>query len=99
MVAISHGGRDARTAGRRPAPPSPPGHAGTTEPGKRFGQNLREHRVRAGLSQERLAAVCRLHRTEVSLLERGARDPRLSTIVRVAGGLSVPPAALLEGVA
>jgi transcriptional regulator with XRE-family HTH domain len=63
-----------------------------------FARNLREQRQRAGLSQERLAYVCNLHRTEISLLERGEREPRLSTIVRLARGLDVPPAALLEGI-
>jgi transcriptional regulator with XRE-family HTH domain len=64
----------------------------------RFARNLREQRVRVGLSQERLAYACNLHRTEISLLERGEREPRLSTIVRLARGLGVPPGALLEGI-
>jgi transcriptional regulator with XRE-family HTH domain len=63
-----------------------------------FARNLREQRTRAGLSQERLAYVCNLHRTEISLLERGEREPRLSTIVRLARGLEIPPAVLLEGI-
>jgi transcriptional regulator with XRE-family HTH domain len=65
---------------------------------ERFARNLRARRHEAGLSQERLAAVCRLHRTEISLLERGEREPRLSTIVRLSRGLDVPVAALLEGI-
>ena len=68
------------------------------EPNHRFAENLRTHRVNAGLSQERLAFVCKLHRTEISLLERGAREPRLSTVVRLARGLGVSPAALLDGI-
>lgn len=62
-----------------------------------FAANLRRARTQVGLSQERLAAVCAFHRTEISLLERGEREPRLSTLVRLARGLGVPPAALLEG--
>jgi transcriptional regulator with XRE-family HTH domain len=62
-----------------------------------FAENLRRTRTRLGLSQERLASVCALHRTEISLLERGEREPRLSTIVRLARGLGVPPSALLDG--
>ena len=61
-----------------------------------FATNLRRLRVGAGLSQERLAFRCKLHRTEISLLERGDRDPRLSTIVRLAEGLGVAPTELLE---
>ena len=65
---------------------------------ERFAVNLREHRRSRGISQERLAFRCNLHRTEISLLERGAREPRLSTIVRLARALEVPPSALLDDV-
>jgi transcriptional regulator with XRE-family HTH domain len=64
----------------------------------RFASNLRHLRRDAGFSQEALAFACRLHRTEISLLERGERDPRLSTVVRLARGLQVPATALLEGI-
>ena len=67
------------------------------EPRKRFARSLRKHRVESRLSQEALASRARLHRTEISLLERGDRDPRLSTIVRLAGALAIPPSALLDG--
>jgi transcriptional regulator with XRE-family HTH domain len=66
---------------------------------ERFGANLRSHRERVGLSQEGLADLCDLDRTEISLLERGKRFPRLDTIVRLARGLELPsPAQLLEGI-
>ncbi len=63
-----------------------------------FAHNLRTLRTQAGFSQERLAFACQLHRTEISLLERGEREPRLSTLVRLAEGLGVRPAALLDGI-
>jgi transcriptional regulator with XRE-family HTH domain len=63
-----------------------------------FGERLRRARKTAGLSQEALGDSCRLHRTEISLLERGERDPRLSTIVRLARCLEVLPADLLDEV-
>jgi transcriptional regulator with XRE-family HTH domain len=63
-----------------------------------FAENLRAVRLRLGLSQERLASLSRLHRTEISLLERGEREPRLNTIVRLARGLGVAPAELLHGI-
>jgi transcriptional regulator with XRE-family HTH domain len=67
---------------------------------KQFGLNLRRHRERVGLSQERLADVCELDRTEISLLERGKRFPRLDTLVRLARGLELSsPSELLEGIA
>jgi transcriptional regulator with XRE-family HTH domain len=67
-------------------------------PLERFAANVREHRLRRGLSQEALGFACDLHRTEVSLLERAGREPRLLTIVRLARGLGVAPADLLEGI-
>lgn len=65
---------------------------------QQFAVNLRRQRQRARLSQEALGHACGLHRTEVSLLERAGRDPRLSTIVRLAQGLEIPAAELLEGI-
>ena len=53
---------------------------------------------KAGLSQERLAELCDLDRTEISLLERGLRSPRLDTLVMLARGLELSsPCELLEG--
>jgi transcriptional regulator with XRE-family HTH domain len=43
------------------------------EVARRFGENLRRHREAADISQEELGVRCSLHRTEIGLLERGAR--------------------------
>jgi transcriptional regulator with XRE-family HTH domain len=59
---------------------------------KQFAENLRQYRVEAGLSQEELADLCGLHRTEISLLERCKRSPRLETIVILARGLKLASA-------
>ncbi len=67
-------------------------------PKQRFGLNMRRLRESAGLSQEELGQACGLHRTEISLLERALRDPRLSTIAKVAKGLGVAPAKLLDDI-
>lgn len=67
------------------------------EPHEQFARNLRQHRMRRGLSQEALGHAAGLHRTEISLLERAGREPRLSTIVRLARALELPAAALLDG--
>ncbi|MCL2769138.1 MAG: helix-turn-helix domain-containing protein [Solirubrobacterales bacterium] len=56
---------------------------------KQFAQNLRTARQHAGLSQEALAEACDLHRTEISLLERCKRSPRLDTLVILARGLGL----------
>ena len=66
---------------------------------EQFAANLRHHRNHAGLSQEALADICDLHRTEISLLERRKRSPSLETIVILARGLNLAsPAELLEGI-
>jgi len=66
---------------------------------KQFAANLKYYRDRAGLSQEALADICDLHRTEISLLERCKRSPRLETIVILAQGLKLAsPGDLLAGI-
>jgi transcriptional regulator with XRE-family HTH domain len=65
---------------------------------RRFGEALRRLRLEAGLSMDALGERCGLHRTEISLLERAGREPKLSTIVKVADGLGVTPGYLLAGV-
>ncbi len=63
---------------------------------EQFAKNLRKERKAQNLSQEALGDLAELHRTEISLLERAERDPRLETILRLARGLRIPPARLLE---
>lgn len=63
----------------------------------RFAFNLRRARYAAGLSQQELADRSGLYRTEISLLERAGREPGLGTLVKLAGGLDVPPGTLSEG--
>lgn len=65
----------------------------------RFAANLRLARENAGISQEALAEMCEIHRTEVSLLERGGREPRLGTLVKLATALGTTPEALCSGIA
>jgi transcriptional regulator with XRE-family HTH domain len=64
----------------------------------RFGKNLKRNRNRIGVSQEELAVRATLHRTEIGLLERGERLPRIDTAVKLAGALGVPLSALIEGI-
>jgi transcriptional regulator with XRE-family HTH domain len=68
-------------------------------PQERFAANLRQARVKIGISQEELGNRCDLHRTEISLLERAGREPRLATIVKLAGSLETTPAELCTGIA
>lgn len=64
---------------------------------KRFGENLIRLRNRVDLSQAETAKRAGLHITEVSLLERGLRLPRLDTIVKLAGAIEAESCELLTG--
>ena len=68
------------------------------EPRDRFAVNLRKARQSKQISQEELGFRCELHRTEISLLERGGREPRLGTIVKLCGALDTTPEKLCDGI-
>jgi transcriptional regulator with XRE-family HTH domain len=55
-----------------------------------FGDIVRRHRRKAGMSQETLAAEAACHPTYISLVERGLRNPSLETMLRLAKGLNCP---------
>ena len=67
-------------------------------PEERFASNLRKLRKANRLTQEQLSAKAGLHPTEVSRLERAVRDPRLTTIARLAKGLGVSAEQLVTGI-
>lgn len=54
-----------------------------------FGRNLRRCRLKTGLSQEGFASRVGVHRTEISMLELGHREPKLSTVLKMAGAAEV----------
>jgi transcriptional regulator with XRE-family HTH domain len=62
-----------------------------------FAARLRRLMRRRGVTRYRLAQLTGLSREGVSKLEGGRSDPRLSTLLRVAAALGVPPRALLPG--
>ena len=63
-----------------------------------FGETLREFRQKAGLSQEKLAMECNLDRTYISMLERGLRQPSLTSLFDIAESLSIKPSKLIAKV-
>lgn len=65
--------------------------------GERFGENLRRIRRGTGLSQEAVALRASLHRTEISALERGLKEPRLKTILKLCAAVETEPGKLLAG--
>jgi transcriptional regulator with XRE-family HTH domain len=61
-----------------------------------FGKRLRQLRLERNLSQEKLAELAELHRNYVGGIERGERNVSLLNIVKLAHGLNVRTAKLVE---
>ena len=61
-----------------------------------FGENLRRARHRANLSRQELAGASGLHESTIGTYERGEREPRLATILKLAGALGIDSAELLQ---
>ena len=66
--------------------------------GEIFGKVIRGLRRERGLSQEELGFESNLHRTYISLLERGKRIPTLTTLIRLATALNMPPSEIVRRV-
>jgi transcriptional regulator with XRE-family HTH domain len=49
-----------------------------------FADSLRAFRLDSGFTQQALAKECNLDRTFISMLERGLREPGLSTVFAIA---------------
>ena len=62
---------------------------------KDFGLKVRQIREDRGMSQEDLADAAELHRTHISLIERGQRTVRIDTVSRLAYALRVQPGELM----
>ena len=60
------------------------------------GRNVRKFRDANDLSQEELADLSGLHRTYVSGVERGVRNPMVMILEKLATALGTRPAALLD---
>ena len=56
---------------------------------ERLAFNMKRLRKEKGLSQEQFAFEAGIHRTYISDLERGARNPTITVIQKIAESLSV----------
>jgi transcriptional regulator with XRE-family HTH domain len=63
---------------------------------RQVGANVRRFRKQRGWSQEELAFESGLHRTYISGVERGVRNPTVLVVQEIAAVLGVPAAKLLE---
>jgi transcriptional regulator with XRE-family HTH domain len=57
---------------------------------ERFGDGVRARREELGMTQEDLAGKAAIHRTYLSDIERGTRNPSLVNIERLANALALP---------
>lgn len=58
---------------------------------KIFGTNLKKYRIEKGVSQEKFAEMCGLHRTYISDIERFKRNVSLENVQRIADALEIEP--------
>jgi transcriptional regulator with XRE-family HTH domain len=63
----------------------------------RFGSNVRALRAEKGWTQEELADRSGLTAVQISRVERGVREVRLTTLVRLVKALETTPARLFNG--
>ena len=56
---------------------------------KVFGSNVKKYRIKANISQEKLAELCGLHRTYISAVECFRRSIALENIQRIADALNI----------
>lgn len=67
-----------------------------TDIGKIFGEVLRRYRSEKNISQEELAYRANVDRTFVSRLERGIRQPTITTLIGLGQALGVSAAELVQ---
>lgn len=63
---------------------------------KRLAKNVIRLRKQAGMSQEAFADHAAIHRTYISDIERGVRNPTILVIEKLAKALKVKPGELLD---
>lgn len=62
---------------------------------KVFGRNVKRYRLQRGLSQEKFAELCNLHRTYISDIECFQRNVSLENIQKIANALEIDAFKLL----
>jgi DNA-binding XRE family transcriptional regulator len=67
-------------------------------PREKFAENLRRIRTKRGISKAELGRLAKMQRTEVGLLERGLREPRLGILIRLSVALEAPLGELFDGI-
>ena len=60
-----------------------------------FGTNVKKHRLKMKLSQEKFAELCGLHRTYISDIECFQRNVSLESVQKIAEAIGIEPYELL----
>lgn len=60
-----------------------------------IGNQIRQARKKAGLSQEKLAEIAELHTTTISEIECGKSNLTISSLEKIANSLQVPASSLM----
>ncbi len=63
-----------------------------------FGKELRDARKISGLTQEKMSEITGLDSDYISMLERGIRQPSLTTVILLCSALGISGAALITRV-
>lgn len=65
---------------------------------RKLGDNLRFLRVKADISQEKLAEKADLHRNFVGLVERAEREVGIKKLIQIAKALNAKPSDIFKGI-
>ncbi len=63
-----------------------------------LGTVLKQKRKQKNITQSKLAEICDLHEDYIVKIERGKRQPSISTLFKIADGLNTPAATIIKKV-
>lgn len=63
---------------------------------EKFGQKVRDERLKQNLSQEELAAKAGVHRTYIGMIERAEKNITLGNMEKIAKALNIKLSELIE---
>jgi transcriptional regulator with XRE-family HTH domain len=63
---------------------------------EKFGQKVRDERIKQGLSQEELASKAGVHRTYIGMIERAEKNITLANIEKIASALGISISELMK---
>ncbi len=69
-----------------------------SEAARLLGERIKLARVELGLSQEDFAELAQMHSTNFGKIERGVANPRIATLIRIAGVLEQDIGELIGGI-